>query len=146
MWQWTCICYCPEGQLSNFFSVKLWLFSFTISLNICFGCSKEPSHRDGSFEHPQHSFGREIRKIIFWYAGLSGGLIAWIKILELVTYYGVTVVVLIKAQFLIKNTYIFAQFSREFNQNTDEAIWSGSSLFSSLIGKKHMLTTECRLG
>ena len=25
-----------------------------ISLNICFGCSKEPSHQDGSFEYPQH--------------------------------------------------------------------------------------------
>ena len=24
--------------------------------NVCFGCSKEPSHRDGSFEHPQHMF------------------------------------------------------------------------------------------
>ena len=23
---------------------------------MCFGCSKEPSHRDGSFEHPQHMF------------------------------------------------------------------------------------------
>ena len=32
-----------------------------ISLNMCFGCSKEPSHRDGSFEYPQH-----IRKIIFY--------------------------------------------------------------------------------
>ena len=21
---------------------------------MCFGCSKEPSHRDGSFEYPQH--------------------------------------------------------------------------------------------
>ena len=25
-----------------------------ISLNMCFGCSKEQSHRDGSFEYPQH--------------------------------------------------------------------------------------------
>ena len=23
---------------------------------MCFGCSKEPSHLDGSFEHPQHMF------------------------------------------------------------------------------------------
>ena len=28
----------------------------SISLNMCFGCSKEPSHRDGSFEHPQNMF------------------------------------------------------------------------------------------
>ena len=23
---------------------------------MCFGCSKEPSHRDGSFEYPQYKF------------------------------------------------------------------------------------------
>ena len=23
---------------------------------MCFGCSKEPPHRDGSFEYPQHMF------------------------------------------------------------------------------------------
>ena len=27
-----------------------------ISLNMCFGCSEELSHWDGSFEHPQHMF------------------------------------------------------------------------------------------
>ena len=27
-----------------------------INLNMCFGCSKEPSHGDGSFEYPQHMF------------------------------------------------------------------------------------------
>ena len=24
------------------------------SFNLCFGCSKEPSHLDGSFEYPQY--------------------------------------------------------------------------------------------
>ena len=28
----------------------------SINLNMCFVCSKEPSHRDGSFEYPQHMF------------------------------------------------------------------------------------------
>ena len=28
-----------------------------INFNIGFGCSKEPSHRDSSFEYPQHMFG-----------------------------------------------------------------------------------------
>ena len=27
-----------------------------ISLNMCFECSKEPSHRDGSFGYPQQLF------------------------------------------------------------------------------------------
>ena len=39
-----------------------------------FGCSKEPSHRDGFFSTPIICFGLEIRKIIFCYALLSGGL------------------------------------------------------------------------
>ena len=29
---------------------------------MCFGCSKEPSHRDGSFEHPQHMFWLRNKK------------------------------------------------------------------------------------
>ena len=32
------------------------IFFLSISLNMCFGCSKEPSHRDVSFEYPQHMF------------------------------------------------------------------------------------------
>ena len=43
--------------------------------NMCFGCSKEPSHRDGSFEYPQHMFWLRNKKIIFSYTLLSGGLI-----------------------------------------------------------------------
>ena len=43
-----------------------------ISFNMCFVCSKEPSHWDGSFEYPQHMF--RLRKILFCYALLSGGL------------------------------------------------------------------------
>ena len=34
--------------------------------DICFGCLKEPSHRDSSFEHTHNiGFGREVRKLIF---------------------------------------------------------------------------------
>ena len=36
----------------------------SISYNICFGCSKEPSHLDGSFEYPQHKFWLRNEKII----------------------------------------------------------------------------------
>ena len=34
-----------------------------ISLNICFGCST--SHRDSSFEYPQHTFWLRNKNIIF---------------------------------------------------------------------------------
>ena len=50
--------------------------SLPISLNMCFGCSKEPSHRDSSFEYPQHMFWLSNKKIFFQYALLSGGLIS----------------------------------------------------------------------
>ena len=33
-----------------------------ISLNICFGCSKEPSHRDSCFEYRQHMFWLRNKK------------------------------------------------------------------------------------
>ena len=29
---------------------------------MCFGCSKEPSHRGGSFEYPQHMFWLRNKK------------------------------------------------------------------------------------
>ena len=41
---------------------------------MCFGCLKEPSHRDGSFEYLQHMFWLRYKKNIFSYALLSGGL------------------------------------------------------------------------
>ena len=39
------------------------LFFLFLNQNICCGYSKEPSQRDGSFEHPKHMFkltGKEI--------------------------------------------------------------------------------------
>ena len=35
----------------------------SVDLNICFGCLKEPSHWDGSFEYPQHMFCLRNKKI-----------------------------------------------------------------------------------
>ena len=35
---------------------KIVVILLSINFNMCFGCSKEPSHRDGSFEYPQHMF------------------------------------------------------------------------------------------
>ena len=34
-----------------------------ISISICFGCSKAPSHGDGSFEYTQHMFWLRNKKI-----------------------------------------------------------------------------------
>ena len=47
------------------------VFTFLpINLDMCFGCSREASHLDGSFEHPQHMFvlsaqrSRVIEKVL----------------------------------------------------------------------------------
>ena len=45
--------------------------SLSSSFNICFGCSKEPSHWDGSFEYPQHMFWLRNKKINFWIHALK---------------------------------------------------------------------------
>ena len=44
----------------------------SISFNMCFGCSKELSHWDGSFENPQHMFQLRNKKthyyaLLLWY-------------------------------------------------------------------------------
>ena len=44
------------GQSKHIFLRKLVNNFLSSSFNICFGCSKELSHRDGSFEYPQHLF------------------------------------------------------------------------------------------
>ena len=52
-------------------SVKLYFFFLPINAGMCFRCSKEPSHLDGSFEYPQHMFGGEMKKKVFQYAACS---------------------------------------------------------------------------
>ena len=44
---------------------KIVIIFLPINLNICFGCSKEPSQWDGSFEYPQHMFCLRNKKINF---------------------------------------------------------------------------------
>ena len=41
---------------------RIAIVFLSISLNMCFGCSKEPSHRDGAFEYPQHMFWLRNKK------------------------------------------------------------------------------------
>ena len=56
-------------------SCKIVIIFIPINLNICFGCSKEPSYWDGSFEYPQHMFWLRNKEKSFQYALLSGGLL-----------------------------------------------------------------------
>ena len=52
--------------------------SLSISFNICFGCSKEQSHRDGSFEYPQHMLLLRNEKVNV-YTLFSAGMLASIR-------------------------------------------------------------------
>ena len=49
--------------LDNFFGLKIVNIFLPISFNICFGCSKEPSQWDSSFEYPQHTFWLRNKKV-----------------------------------------------------------------------------------
>ena len=41
-----------KGSAKQVFEPKIVIIFLSISSDICFGCSKEPSHWDGSFENP----------------------------------------------------------------------------------------------
>ena len=49
----------------QFFQRTIANIFLTIIFNIWFGCSKEPSHGDGSFEYPQHMIWLRNKKIFF---------------------------------------------------------------------------------
>ena len=57
--------------LDKIYERKIVNISLPISLNICFGCPKEPSHWDGSFEYPQHMFWFRNKKIKFLVRSLN---------------------------------------------------------------------------
>ena len=54
--------------MNKFFQRKIVNIFLPISFNICFGCSKEPSHRNGSFEYSKHMFWLRNKKINFRHA------------------------------------------------------------------------------
>ena len=63
-----------SGFDKQIFERKIVNIFLPISLIICFGCSKEPSQWDGSFEYQQHMFWLRNKKIKFWYTLLTKGL------------------------------------------------------------------------
>ena len=59
------ILYTKRGLLRPPVKKVLWkLFFLFLDQNICCGYSKEPSHWDGSFEHPKHMFKLMGKRII----------------------------------------------------------------------------------
>ena len=43
---------CIKSSINTIFARKIVNILLPISLSLCFGCSKEPSHLDGSFDYP----------------------------------------------------------------------------------------------
>ena len=55
----------PTGLDKQKFMPKIVNIFLPISFNLCFGCSKEPSHSDGYFEYLQHIFWLRNKKVKF---------------------------------------------------------------------------------
>ena len=68
---------CHKGLDKQNFEHKIVNVSLPISFNMCFGCSKEPFHLDGSFEYPQHMLWLRNKKIILWYSLVTKGLLPY---------------------------------------------------------------------
>ena len=62
-----------SDQLSKIFVRKILIIFLPCNLNICFGCSKESSHEDGSYEYQQHIFWLRNKKNNFQVRTLTWG-------------------------------------------------------------------------
>ena len=51
-----------EVKIYKNFQLKIVNIFLPINFNICFGCLKELSHLNGSFEYPQHMFWMRNKK------------------------------------------------------------------------------------
>ena len=54
-----------KGPVKQLFKRKIAVIFLSVSLNMCFGCSKETLHQGSSFEYPQHMFWLRNKKINF---------------------------------------------------------------------------------
>ena len=55
----------PLVQIGKTFQQKIVIIFLSVSFNIGFGCSKETSQWDGSFEYLQHMFWLRNKKFNF---------------------------------------------------------------------------------
>ena len=70
---------------------KIAIIFLSNSLNMCFGCLEEPTHRDGSFEYPQRMFWLRNKKTTFQLRTLIWGpdkMLIFILVKEALFYTG----------------------------------------------------------
>ena len=114
------------------FQRKIVNIFLPINFNICFGCSKEPSHWDGSFGYPQHMFWLKIRKLFFCYTLLT-------KVLCLHTLFKINFSIKILPGTLSKCQTVWIQIRLTFCWS-----WSGSKLLAKVISRHTIVL--CMLG
>ena len=71
-----------SDQMNEIFELKIVNIFLPVRFNICFGCSKELSQWDSSFEYIQHMFWLRDKKV--WYTLLTKGLCGTIDKSQLV--------------------------------------------------------------
>ena len=75
------VCSLEQLQSSKFVQRNIVIIFLPFNKNMCFGCSKEPSNGDGSFEYPQHMFWLRNKKINFQlYTLIWGPGLEWSKL------------------------------------------------------------------
>ena len=75
------VCSLEQLKSTKFVQRYIVIIFLPINKKMCFGCSKEPSHVDGSFEYPQHMFWLRNKKINFQlYTLIWGPGLEWSKL------------------------------------------------------------------
>ena len=78
---------CIEPVKQKKIQRKIVNIFLSISMNMCYGCSKGSSHREGSFEYPQHIFWLRNMKYNFQLHTLIWGPALWENLTLCLNYY-----------------------------------------------------------
>ena len=77
---------------------------------MCFWCSKEPSHRDGSFEYPQHMFWLRNKKKKFQIRTLIWGPVTLFFSGQIIKSYEISNLVFLKWYFFLNKCHLMHIF------------------------------------
>ena len=123
------------SRQARFFDCKIVIIILTISLNMRFGCSKESSHWDISFEYPKHMFW--LRNFQICTLIISGGL-----------FLGITKMLYERGDLYITSIWVkvfrinplFRILRLTFHRKSASKSWIKEIIIASLISKLFRLT------